>query len=256
MACLATLQKAFVTAIQPQSTSANDVFRNRPPLSNTARLEIYRHNISGGQIRALESTFPVIAAILGERSFAKLARDYAWSIGSPAADLNTLGHQLPTFIQTTLGNLPAFAELPYLTDLAKLEWAWSQAHLAADDPVFDLQRFQSAAIDGRPLRFQASQAMTLLKSDFPILAIWKDHRNGRPARTSTSHPSQCIVWRAADHTVHADPLDAEEAILLTQILSGDDLSTIIEENPNIPIDGLLPNWVANGWLVMRGGDNA
>ncbi len=71
-------------------------------LEPAQRLSIYRRNISGALLAALEAIYPVCRQVLGEGNFAALARDFAWRHPSRRPDLNRYGEALPEFLGTAL----------------------------------------------------------------------------------------------------------------------------------------------------------
>ena len=139
-------------------------------LSAARRIEIYRHNVFANLRGALKDIYPVVLAVVGETFFLHAAGQYVEAHPSRSGDLNRFGGEWAAF----LGTYSHAAALPYLPDVARLEWAWHEAFHAADAPAFDLAGL--AAIPGEEhaaLRFRLHPTVRLIRSEFPILRIWE-----------------------------------------------------------------------------------
>lgn len=248
-------QAGLVAALRPDARAnaqrwAEAHLVHRPPLSARRRLAIYRHSISSTQIRALESTFPVLQKILGAAAFSRLARDYAWTVGAPESDLNSLGHRLDRWIDSGQRGLSKFSALPYLADLVRLEWAWHRAHLAADAPVFAFAAFSQALQAGHSVRLRPNAALTLIHSQYPILRIWRAYRGQQALGPVRVHPRVIVVCRQADSQVQVLGMAADTASnALIALVAGESLQSAGDRYSELPWDQLLPDWIGCGWLV-------
>jgi len=94
-------------------------------------LAAYRTNANALAERALQAAFPVVAELIGFESFALMARQF-WHRHPPErGDLAWWGAALPDF----LAHDPQLADVPYLADVARVEWALHRIASAADAPV-------------------------------------------------------------------------------------------------------------------------
>ncbi|MFO1338501.1 MAG: putative DNA-binding domain-containing protein [Burkholderiaceae bacterium] len=137
-----------------------------------AGLRAYRANAQAMAERALAAAYPVLARWLGGEAVAALARDL-WRAHPPArGDLAWFGAELAAW----LPRVPEWADMPYLADLARLEWALHRAHAAAD-PADEPPALQALATDGAEalqVRFVAGSA--LVGSAWPVLTLWRAHQ--------------------------------------------------------------------------------
>ena len=139
-------------------------------LSTTRRLEIYRHNVFANLCGGLQDIYPVVVSVVGKTFFYTAVDEFVRQHPSQSGDLNQYGGQWAAF----LGAYPHAKELPYLPDVARLEWAWHQAFHAADARAFDLARLAAIpAEEHAALRFKLHPAARLIQSDFPLLRIWQ-----------------------------------------------------------------------------------
>ncbi|MBY0556645.1 MAG: DUF692 family protein, partial [Burkholderiaceae bacterium] len=95
------------------------------------RLALYRGNLTVNWSKTLASAYPVVRQLVGDEFFDGLARAYgrAWPSGDP--DLNLFGDHFEAFLRSFVH----VAELPYLADMAALEWALHRAHYAPSAAV-------------------------------------------------------------------------------------------------------------------------
>lgn len=146
----------------------------RAPGSHALRdgVAAYRGNAAAVAERALAGAFPTVAELVGEESFAALARDF-WSQQPPQrGDLGEWGAALPDFVAAS----PQLADEAYLADVARLEWRVHQATRAADGPAAVPPLDALAATDPARLRLALAPGCALLASRWPVVAIWLAHR--------------------------------------------------------------------------------
>ena len=100
------------------------------------RMAVYRGNAFGNWSAALGGAYPVVRRIVGEQFFDAMARDYARAHPSGAVTCMNMAHSSPYSSRHTRTR----ADLPYLADVARLEWLAHRAYYAADAAPFDLSR--------------------------------------------------------------------------------------------------------------------
>lgn len=139
-------------------------------LSPEKRIEIYRHNIFSTLTGALSDLYPVTEKIVSAPFFRHLAEQFIRVTPSRSGDLNMFGSEWPEFLRRH----PEAINLPYLADVAKLEWAWHQAFHAADYAAFDLARLGLVPPDQHAaLRFMLHPSAAFIASSHPIVLIWE-----------------------------------------------------------------------------------
>jgi hypothetical protein len=147
--------------------------RDGPRAGQLARgLAAYRGNAGAVAERTLAAAYPTLQQLLGEASFAALARA-CWLRHAPTAgDLGLWGDMLPTFI----ADAESLAGEPYLPDVARLEWAVHRAERAADaSPPRDLERLGSD--DPAALALRLAPGTALVDSRYPVVTLWQAHRS-------------------------------------------------------------------------------
>lgn len=146
-------------------------------LANAAGFAAYRRNASATAERALAAAYPTVQQLLGDDSFAGLARD-AWQQHPPTAgDLALWDGGLLALIADADG----LADEAYLTDVAALDWAVHRAECAADAPApAGLERLAEA--DPQQIWLQLASGTALIESAHPVASIWLAHRRNDAAR--------------------------------------------------------------------------
>lgn len=186
-------------------------------------LQAYRANASALAQRALLAAYPVLQQLLGEESFAMLARDL-WAAHPPErGDLAQWGAALASYMT----NAPALADLisdhPYLPDVARLEWALHSVATAAD-ALPDTASF--ALLASQPpeaLRLRLAPGTHLLESAYPIIAIWQAHAASHDLGEATrlladGRGQTALVWRQG-YAPRANAVGVGEAALLRSVLA-------------------------------------
>lgn len=168
MTDLHQLQKQFRSAVLGRDNGELvDVVQAPGPISE--RLAVYRNTVQGSLTEALAATFPVIHRIVGAEFFAAIARRFVATHPPQRPQLSTYGAGFPDFIAAADVN----QQLPYLADVARLEWARNESYFAADAPLLDTQRLAIDAEGLETMTLRLHPAARLVVSRFPIFQIWK-----------------------------------------------------------------------------------
>ncbi|HEY2344706.1 MAG TPA: DNA-binding domain-containing protein [Xanthomonadaceae bacterium] len=171
---LEALQQSFADALLEQArVSALLPALADPDGRATERLALYRGNLVAAWQKALASTYPVVRAIVGEEFFDALAREYGRAHPSASGDLNRFGERFAAFVAA----FEHTQSLPYLPDVAALEWLVHRAHYAAD--AASVVRTRIAALlphELLALRFDLHPACAWTDSHYPVATIWRAHQ--------------------------------------------------------------------------------
>ena len=144
-------------------------------LAPSARLAIYRHHVLATLTAALEATYPVVCRLVDRRFFAYAADCYIRAHPPDRPCLQEYGASFADFLR----EFPACRALPYLADVARLEWAMNAAWHAADVDVaasIGLEAVPADAIARIRLSFEPS--VSFVRSPWPVDRIWRAHKDG------------------------------------------------------------------------------
>jgi len=173
---LSELQRGFAAATlfgDRAALSALGIVGGR--LDAAARLAIYRNNVLGNYRKALGATYPVVRALVGAAFFGAAVEAFVRAHPSARGDVNRYGGELARF----LAAYPPARSLPYLPDVARLEWAIDQAGIAADAPPLELAALAAVPPGELPqLRFRLHPSARLVASAYPLFRIWQAHQPG------------------------------------------------------------------------------
>jgi hypothetical protein len=170
-----------------------------------ARFAVYRNNVVASLTAALADTFDVVRQLVGEAFFATLARHFIAAHPPTAPVLAGYGAALPGFIEHFLDRHAPAAGLPYLADVARLEFARVQAFHAADAAALDpaavaaMARLLAdpAALAGTTLQLHPSLAV--VASRHAVASLWSAHQGALALEdVDPALPEAALVLRADD----------------------------------------------------------
>ncbi len=187
-------QRRFADAILDPAAAIPAGLACPPGTDRAERFAVYRNNVAVGLIEALRSTYPVVDRLVGREFFTAMARAHAFDRPPDSPVLLAYGANFPAFVA---GFGPA-AGLPYLADVARLEWAWQEAYHAADAdpmPVAALESLPKKRLPG--LRLILHPSARLLRFASPALTIWRLHQEAaEPAPIELDgRPEQALILR-------------------------------------------------------------
>ena len=205
MPSLRELQQCFAAAVlAPAGAAPGFAIAGRAPAAD--RIDIYRNAVFANYRNALRASFPVVLRLVGEPFFNAAVDAFVQTHPSVSGDLNVYGDAFGDF----LGSYSHASNLPYLADVARLEWAVDEAQRAADrvsapdDVVAALAATPPERLPSTRLRLDPS--CRLVASDFPILRIRQanqpGHENDDPVSLDEG-ADHLVVRRGADGVVLA-----------------------------------------------------
>jgi hypothetical protein len=226
-----------------------------PPLPARARLNIYQHAYRMRLIDALDDTYPVLHAVLGDEVFAALGEEFVAEHPSVYRSIRWYGSELPTL----LAGHPPYAEQPILAEIALLEWTLAAVFDAADADAVERAAF--SAIDAAAwseLRFEFHPSLRRLHLQWNTAAVWQAMSRGDapPDPECALHPVPWLLWRQNLQNYFRS-MTADEAVALDAALRGANFGEICEAlgewlpDEEIPLRaaGLLGIWADSGIIV-------
>jgi hypothetical protein len=187
-------------------------------------LSVYRNNSARALIDALASNYPAVRRLVGEGWFADAASAYVRSAPSYTRTLVGYGESFPDFLAHT----PLEMRTPaYLADVARLDRAWLEAHLAGDEPALapeDLADLSGDALAKLHSCLHASAR--LIGIGWTIYDIWDVNRQtpdeAGALRVAARSAQTVLVWRHDEEVAHR-LLSAGEAAFLNAVARGANL---------------------------------
>ena len=242
MAELLRLQQDFASALRDRErTAAAGRWLAGDAEVVDRRLAIYRANMVAAADKALASAYPVVRQVVGEAFFHGLAREYQRGTPSTSGDLTDFGATFDAF----LAAFEHTASLPYLSDLARLEWAVHRAYGAADAPEWDAAALVAVTPEQQAaIRFQWSPGLAVIESAYPIVRIWTIHQPGYADTFSVAWdlPDTALVARDG-FLVTVAGCGTGDAMFLAASLAGaplgDAAAAALARHPDFDLGALL-----------------
>lgn len=208
------------------------------------RLDIYRNTFLLTLIKALRICFPATQKLVGDEFFEGAARFFIESHPPRAAWLDLYGADLPDFLR----NFGPAESIPYLSDVAELEWAVSEALHARDVPPLDLIRI--AALEPREqarVGFVASPSIRLLQLRYPADAIWRavlgSDDKGLGGIDLMSGPRYVLVARGASG-IEIESMEQFAWRFLLALCGGRPIEALLEEFDGFDVATALAGHIA------------
>ena len=212
------------------------------------RWSVYAAGYVSRLVEALENDYPALRRILGEGPFGSLVGRYVAVCPPRSFDIGRAGDRLTVFLEGD----PLTADMPFLPDLARLEWTLAEAFVAEDaEPLRweDLAGVDPGGLVGLPLRLVPGTAV--VRSRWPLHALWrsKDQPDHAVSVQLEAPPTRTLVWRSGLQ-LRCRIADEVEARLVELGIEGRNLSEL--EATEVEAAG-ADAWVARfRGLVMEG----
>jgi uncharacterized protein len=244
---LAQHQQAFAAGLFDAALAPQAVAPLAPHAQLEHRYALYRGNLSATWHKVLAAAYPVIAQLVGDEFFEALSKAYGRAHPSDSGDLNRFGAHFAAF----LAKFPHVADLPYLPDMAALEWALHRAHYAPDAPAAGAAALAAlGADDFEGCAPGLHPACTPLALSTNVVALWQAHQpGGPPFPQHMASPCYCVVARPRWKT-GVTPLPAASWAALAVLRDGGTfgaaLDAAFEADDNFDMAGQLQCWLEAG----------
>lgn len=198
---------AIIDFITLQSEQVPENVRGASQLSARRSLEIYRKDYLARLQEVLILTYPITWQILGDEVFYNRAHQYVAQNPSRHWDINFYGEDFATFLEQT-----PITELPFITEIAKLEWT---SHQLFHDEEETRAISQLPQDEGQLGALQLSPHLKFFSSPYQIASIY------RAAQQEFDHIP--LGWNSSsfyylfkrNHLVQLDDLNQTEFQILT-----------------------------------------
>jgi len=217
------------------------------------RFAVYRNNVIVGLVDALADTFTVTQELVGETFFRAMARVFAYANPPSSRVLAFYGEDFPAFIES----FPPAAGVPYLADVARLEFLRVHAYHAADVAAVPTQEIAAVLADEAilpDLNLAIRPSLGVLASTSAVVSLWAAHqRVGDISAVSPEVPETALVLRdGLDVEVMQIPQAA--GVFVAALMRGEPLGAAMasaqavdaEFDPSLPL----------GLMVQKGGITA
>jgi len=169
-ASLADIQAEFAAKLAGRGNAVPGSVVSHNSANPQKRFNVYCNNAIATLTEALRGRYPVVERLVGEAFFKAAAHRFAVENPPHSPALFEFGGGFPDF----LAAFEPAQTLPYLPDVARLEWL---RHVAYHAP--DAEPMQTAALGDVPPEHAGGivprlhPSVRLLISDYPVVSIWE-----------------------------------------------------------------------------------
>jgi hypothetical protein len=242
---------------RPTTKIAEDFIKPNDRLTSFERLEIYNRQYWFRLRDCFCKDYPGLHAILGDRRFEQLTREYLTRHPSHSYTMRNLGSRLVKFLGTAPRQQPAL-------DMARLEWAHIEAFDNEGSPP--LRPEDLLDTDAAKIRLRLQPHLTLLKLQWEVdefLLSLKNNtslrheasnamerRRQRPQRRLNQKLKRTDIFLAVHRyqdRVHYKRLDPGQFRILSALHNGATLAEAFASFTSLKISGDLGETI-NGWF--------
>lgn len=218
MPALRDLQAAFAAHLAGEARVDLATVVTGDSIPAEARLRVYRHHVQHSLATALGATYPTVQALVGEAFFRAMAKAFVASDLPRQPVLTEYGEGFPAFID----GYAAARGLPYLADMARLDWALNVAFHSSGEArlgVEDLAAIPQDRLLGMTLVLAPGTA--IVSSAYPIDRIWHASQPGAAGEVvdMKGAGASLLVLRRANDAAFVS-LDRAEAAFAGAVASG------------------------------------
>lgn len=172
MSRLEELQRGFAAALVDAAAPVPEPLAKRNDRNGETairRFNVYRNNVFASLIDVLGGRFPVVGRLVGQDFFRAMARVYVEQDPPRSPVLLRYGAGFPDFV----ASFAPVNSVPYLADVARLEWAWAIAYHAPDTEPLSLAGLASVGDDAEVTGLRLHPSLQLVGSLYPVVSIWE-----------------------------------------------------------------------------------
>jgi hypothetical protein len=222
-------------------------------ITDISHLGVYGRAYFHRLFSSMAADFPAIRTLLGQSSFERLVSSYLFYFPSTVTNIDEVGLNLPIYLK----EYSLSAMLPFLADLAKLEWLLLESFYSEDSPALSLERLQNMPekVWGRA-QLRLSKHVRFLNSDFPVVEMWEKRESSLDEfklGEITRIPRTVLIWRDFSGFSFAKDLSVVQSKVLGAISAETTLEAVFEmlhrDFPEIDatdVQAWFQEWTARG----------
>jgi len=250
MTRLAALESSFAHAVLDAGAEVPPPLVRKAGGTPSRRFGVYRNNVYKSLVDVLAGRFPVAVRLVGDEFFRAMALVYVEREPPRSPVLLDYGGGFADFV----ADFPPAAPVPYLADVARLEWAWHAAYHAADAEPLPLTALEHAAPYAAGAKLTLHPSLHVVRSGYPVVTIWElAARDGEdePARLPADGEDALVIRPRLD--VEVRRLPAGGAAFLYALRGGatlqDAAATAMTDASSFDLAANLTGLVASGAIV-------
>lgn len=135
-------------------------------------IAVYRNTSIKGRIDALEANYPTVSRLVGGEWFRAAAREFVENHPGDDPVLAGFGEGFPAWLAV----FEPARDLPYLPPVARLDRAWTEAHLAPDAEPLTVAQAVAAGLGLTAAQARLHPSARLFWFDWTAPSLWLAHR--------------------------------------------------------------------------------
>lgn len=223
-------------------------------LDAETRLRIYADAYRLRLLEALETDFVALRTALGCEEFDRMGRAYIDANPSDHYSVRYFGRHLARFLAET----QPYGEQPVLADIARFEWAMTDAFDAPDVDIAAVSDMAAVPPENWPaLRFTLHPSLQRIELLWNASAIWHaaDKEEPLPEPEQSEYPVGWMIWRQGLQ-IYFRSLSVDQAWMLDALRAGQSFAEICEgltewiddQHVALHAAGLLKQWIEDGLI--------
>lgn len=247
---LKEFQRRFVHSIStpegpPSPSTILDRIVPGGTLTPQAALGVYQTGYRVRLTEALGETFEGVWWVIGDTHFFRLAKDYLALHPSSFYNLSDFGEAFPDFLE----HARPFADLPFLSDLARFEWIFKEVFHSAPHQPLSPEYLQHTDLSGATrLTFGAS--LRLFSSPYSVYEIWKLRTTPQAPLSQDMWTSpQCLLAYQHQQQVYVQRLSPSEHAIFHYLIDGASIGEALQ-HAVLQYPDLSPHMISNLFALV------
>lgn len=229
--------------IERTMKAPEDTF-NTHGVSLQKRMGTYKNNYTTGLGEVLAGTFQTVTALVGEEFMQGVCAQFTRKHSPKKACMHEYGNEFPEFLE----QFEPAKSLPYLPDMARLDWCANTAYHAHNIPALTPEALQSIDLTADGLTLKIHPSATTLHSDFAIndlrAYVRDEERQKNEKFQITQSDTSLLISRQNGMVYIQDLTPAEYTILNTHEPLMETIGTVMEKFPEFDFQTFLQKTIS------------
>jgi hypothetical protein len=219
---IAALQRQFAEALMRVGDPPPAFVNGATDAARLKRFNVYRNNVHASLAGALAARFPVVERLVGDEFFRAMALIFVERHPPTSPVIAEFGGELPAFLES----FEPAETLPYLPDVARLEWQRTIAYHAANaEPAAISVLADLPPQDLSHAQFMLHPAASWIASDYPVASIWRTNTHDETVTPiGPEAAGETVLVTRPGLEVLVTELPHGAAVLLSRLAEGSSLN--------------------------------
>lgn len=243
---LADLQNEFAECLLHRPANL-DTLNLSGPFKIDQLMELYRNNFYISCKEYLAKCFHSVELLVGEAFFSQLAKAFIIQQPLTSARIELLGGHFGGFIKACQQT----QTIPYLAQIADLDWAFDRAKSVLQIAEFPYQKLQQLPAEHHlKLKFQLVPETLLISASCPVLKIWLGINSGHLDDIDMQRGEYVILHSNKAQGAKYYTLSEQQYRFLTAVANGENLASLATiDNFQQYLNDFIRHGVINNFIL-------